>query len=315
MALLRRELAGALERRRSGHHLHLESDSGRLPARPILALYGGALGIRVGEPYPDAYTENIDSVTFGTAAMTTVFDFEPAGLSMTPPTKFMGVGQSFTQDLVLNGANNLYGYQYMVTYDPSKVSAVGSFVNTLFDTTVDASVPPAWNAVCAAGVCKFAASKTLPAGPVNGSGAIGRIVFTGPGAGCGECELQRRDPERPGWQPDHGRDAGRGHHDLRHGHHRRRGQAPGPGDAHPGWGGLPHRHVGDLWPEGRDLQRRDGRLLDRGSHGRWRHDLADYGRSLAVSVESDRAGHGSGGDARGEPDPGHPDPAGRRCEQ
>jgi hypothetical protein len=148
------------------------------PAR-ILALYGGMLSIRVGEPYPGGYTENIDSVTVGTvAAGVTVFDFEPAGLSMTPATKLMGVGQSFTQDLVLNGANNLYGYQYMVTYDASKLSAVGSFVNTLFDTTVDASVPPAWNAVCAAGVCKFAASKTLPASPVNGSGAIGRIVFT-----------------------------------------------------------------------------------------------------------------------------------------
>lgn len=150
------------------------------PNARILAMFGGQLSIRVGEPYPGgAYTENIDSVTVGTtAAGVTVFDFEPAGLSMTPPTKFMGVGQSFTQDLVLNGANNLYGYQYMVTYDASKVSAVGSFVNTLFDTTVDASVPPAWNAACAAGVCKFAASKLLTATAVNGSGPIGKIVFT-----------------------------------------------------------------------------------------------------------------------------------------
>ena len=35
------------------------------------------LGIRVGEPYADGYTENIDSFTFGTAAGTTVFDFDP----------------------------------------------------------------------------------------------------------------------------------------------------------------------------------------------------------------------------------------------
>ena len=35
------------------------------------------MGIRVGEPYADGYTENIDSFKFGTAAGTTTFDFEP----------------------------------------------------------------------------------------------------------------------------------------------------------------------------------------------------------------------------------------------
>jgi hypothetical protein len=57
----------------------------------ILADYPGVrirvtdsfLGIRVGEPYADGYTENIDSLTFGTAAGTTVFNFEP---TIGPPT-------------------------------------------------------------------------------------------------------------------------------------------------------------------------------------------------------------------------------------
>jgi hypothetical protein len=35
------------------------------------------VGIRVGEPYTDGYTENIDAFKFGTAAGTTTFDFEP----------------------------------------------------------------------------------------------------------------------------------------------------------------------------------------------------------------------------------------------
>jgi hypothetical protein len=34
-------------------------------------------GLRVGEPYADGYTENIDSFTFGTAAGTTTWDFDP----------------------------------------------------------------------------------------------------------------------------------------------------------------------------------------------------------------------------------------------
>jgi len=39
------------------------------------------LGIRVGEPYPDGYTENIDAFKFGTSAGTIAFDFEPYGCS------------------------------------------------------------------------------------------------------------------------------------------------------------------------------------------------------------------------------------------
>lgn len=35
------------------------------------------LGIRVGSPYPSGYTENLDSLVFGTAGGTTTFDFEP----------------------------------------------------------------------------------------------------------------------------------------------------------------------------------------------------------------------------------------------
>ncbi len=51
----------------------------------VLAQYPGVrikvtdafVGMRVGEPYADGYTDNIDSFRFGTAAGTTTFDFEP----------------------------------------------------------------------------------------------------------------------------------------------------------------------------------------------------------------------------------------------
>ncbi len=45
----------------------------------ILAEYPG---VRVGEPYPDGYTENIDAFKFATATSATTFDFEP---SIGPP--------------------------------------------------------------------------------------------------------------------------------------------------------------------------------------------------------------------------------------
>ncbi len=41
-----------------------------------LRLTDSWLGMRVGEPYPDGYTENIDNFTFGTAAGSKTFDFE-----------------------------------------------------------------------------------------------------------------------------------------------------------------------------------------------------------------------------------------------
>ncbi len=41
------------------------------------------MGVRVGEPYADGYTENIDVFKFGTASDTTTFDFEPL---IGPPT-------------------------------------------------------------------------------------------------------------------------------------------------------------------------------------------------------------------------------------
>lgn len=43
-------------------------------------------GIRVGEPYPDGYTENIDLVKFGVSGLTKWFDFEPL---IGPPTTFV----------------------------------------------------------------------------------------------------------------------------------------------------------------------------------------------------------------------------------
>lgn len=61
----------------------------------ILSDYPGArmrvndsfLGIRVGEPYADGYTENIDAFKFGTAAGVTTFDFDLVE-EVVPPTTY-----------------------------------------------------------------------------------------------------------------------------------------------------------------------------------------------------------------------------------
>ncbi len=69
------------------------SESGSTPKTwsQILSLYPGVrirvtdswLGIKVGNPDQNGYTENIDAFKFGTAAGTTTFDFEPL---IGPPT-------------------------------------------------------------------------------------------------------------------------------------------------------------------------------------------------------------------------------------
>ncbi len=72
------------------------------------------LGIRVGAPYANGYTENIDAFKFGTADGTTVFDFEPGA------------------DLCKNGgwedssSPNFKNQGDCVSYVQSNVNAVGN---------------------------------------------------------------------------------------------------------------------------------------------------------------------------------------------
>jgi hypothetical protein len=79
--------SGAAAWRYSGNTWPITGESGNTTKtwNQIKADYPGVriratdafLGVRVGEPYADGYTENIDSFTFGTAAGTTIYDFEP----------------------------------------------------------------------------------------------------------------------------------------------------------------------------------------------------------------------------------------------
>lgn len=104
-------------------------------------------------------------------------------LAFNPTTASMSVGGSATVNLDLNSVVNLYGYQFQVNYDATKVSASGAFVNSFFDTT-GGSIPGGWSASCASGVCKFAVSKVAPGGaPVTGSGTLAQITFTGTAPG------------------------------------------------------------------------------------------------------------------------------------
>jgi hypothetical protein len=92
----------------------------------------------------------------------------------------LAVGDTLDVYIDLTAVTDLYGYQFQVSYDAAKVSASGAFVNSFFNTAGPTeAIPPGWNAVCAAGTCKFAVTRLYPASAVSGSGPLAKITFTG----------------------------------------------------------------------------------------------------------------------------------------
>lgn len=137
--------------------------------KTILFREGGATG----------FAENAGKgFLFGNVSLTSGVPAD--GLVFNPNTSNVAVGGTTTVNIELDKVTNLYGYQFQVNYNASKVSAVGAFVNTFFNTTGGggAAVPPGWNAACATGVCKFAAT-LVGVSSLTGSGTIGQITFTG----------------------------------------------------------------------------------------------------------------------------------------
>ncbi len=96
------------------------------------------------------------------------------------PDKTVFCGVPATVDVKFTNINNLYGYEFKVSYDDSMVDASAVFVNSFFDT---AGANIVWNATCAGGVCKFAVSHVAPQVAVSGSGTVARITFTAQSAG------------------------------------------------------------------------------------------------------------------------------------
>ncbi len=102
------------------------------------------------------------------------------GIVPVTDTPLFCTGETSKVKIDLKDMTNLYGYQFVVNYDATKVSATGAFNNSFFDTTGDYAP---WNAVCADGTCKFSVSKLAPQPPSTGSGTVAEITFTGVNAG------------------------------------------------------------------------------------------------------------------------------------
>ena len=142
---------------------------------------GGFLWLKAGGPWT-VYDGNADKLVIGINGNETIYDFEPsssAHLSLMPTLTLIPIGETTEVYVNLNSVRDLYGYQFIVNYDPSIVSASASFVNSWFNTSSDASIVPGWNASCSSGVCQFAVTKLSPASPIQGSGPLAKITLTG----------------------------------------------------------------------------------------------------------------------------------------
>lgn len=106
-----------------------------------------------------------------------------AQLTLTPTNSSLVVGSSIVITANLESVTDVYGYQFKVNYDASKVSAVGAFVNSFMDSTTNAFSPSGWSATCSSGVCSFGVTLLNPATAITGTGPVAKITFTGLNSG------------------------------------------------------------------------------------------------------------------------------------
>jgi len=122
------------------------------------------------------------------------------GVALATSDSLFCTGESASVTISLSNVTDLFGYQFVVQYNPDLASASAGFADTFFDTSRDAIVPPEWDASCSEGECKFAVSKVEPGEPVSGSGVVAQITLTGLEAGTfdltiGDDILSDRDAQ------------------------------------------------------------------------------------------------------------------------
>lgn len=115
------------------------------------------------------------------------FNLKPAVVSLSPAAPL--VCNSDTVYVDFSDVPDMYGYEFKVEYDATKVTPTAAFVNTWFNTT-GSLIPPGWAAQCAAGVCKFASSLQTPAAPVTGDGRVAQIALTAVSGGTFNLKIK-----------------------------------------------------------------------------------------------------------------------------
>lgn len=109
------------------------------------------LGIRVGEPYADGYTENIDSFKFGTSTGTTTYDFE-RGTTLTvdndlvqcPGAAFTTIQAALNNSLpgdTIQVCAGSYNENVTINNDNITLMGAGQGTNPTVDTIIEGATP------------------------------------------------------------------------------------------------------------------------------------------------------------------------------
>jgi hypothetical protein len=145
------------------------------------------LGLRVGEPYADGYTENIDSFTFGTVAGTTIFDFEPdlappavSNVLATANPAAVSTSVTLTADVsdVTTGGSDITSAEYSI--DGGAWTAM-SAVDGAFDEAAEAATA-ALTAAATPGIYSVCVRGTDAGGNLSASVCTSLVVYD-PSAG------------------------------------------------------------------------------------------------------------------------------------
>lgn len=142
---------------------------------------GGTWKMWYSQPYPPSGAYGIFYATLGTS---TELYLSPAVASI-PNNN--ATTKTFT--VTLANAVNLYGYQYVVTFDATKLEATAAVTDTSF---FDGSVVNGWNATIdnGAGKVRFAMTRMSPDAAVNGSGTLATVTFRSKtGSPTGTCRI------------------------------------------------------------------------------------------------------------------------------
>lgn len=109
-----------------------------------------------------------------------VNSFSGGTIGFSPGTQTIHLADSTTVDISI-AADNMFGFQFVVTYDTARLTATSA---TLLTSWFNGSFNP-WNGVIddVAGTVKFASSLESGVTPPTGSGAVARITFRGDAVG------------------------------------------------------------------------------------------------------------------------------------
>jgi len=161
----------------------------------ILATYPGVrmrvtdsfTGVRVGDPYADGYTENIDAFKFGTPSGVTYFNFEPVASQVYVDDNW--VGTTIGTDPDAGGPATSFGYDAFATVGEGTNSVAAGGTVTVYSGSYSLSSTVNMNK---AGVTIIGAGATKPV--IQAASSIGDAFFvTASNVTLNNLEVQKTD--------------------------------------------------------------------------------------------------------------------------